>query len=184
MKIKKGEAGYIDSRKKKVILKCIVEFGISIAIFVLGILQTKSRLNLLTVVAILGCLPASKALVEVIMILPHKTICKEKVEEIERCGSNLIKIFDMVFTSEKKIMPVESIVICKHTVCGYTPSMKVSPKDIEQHLKKYLAANGSANVTVKIFNDYDSFLNRVKELNTLVETNDQSIGRIILNLSI
>lgn len=186
MKAKKGEAGYINSRKKKVITKCIIEFGISIAIFVLGILQTKSRLNVLTVVAILGCLPASKAMVEVIMILPHKTISKEKVNEIETNGQSLIKIYDMVFTNEKKIMPVESIVIQKHTVCGYTPNNKVKCQDIEQHLKQYLSANSISNVTIKIFNDFDSFINREKELRALSEKGecDDAIRRILLSLSI
>lgn len=191
MKAKKGEAGYIDSRKKKVIIKCIIEFAISIAIFVLGILQTKSRLNVLTVVAILGCLPASKALVEVIMILPHKTIAKVKADQIETAGQSLIKIYDMVFTNEKKIMPVESIVICKRTLCGYTPSKKVNPKDIEQHLKQYLSVNGISNVTIKIFDNFDSFINREKELNVLNENvkeemgeYDDTIRRILLNLSI
>ena len=105
------DAGYIKSRKKLVLLKCILEFGILIAIFWLGIVQTKTRLNLLTVIAVLGCLPASKALVEFIMILPHKTIDKEMVTEIESNGEMLLKLFDTVFTSEKKIMPVKSIVI-------------------------------------------------------------------------
>ena len=91
MKVKKGEVGYIDSHKKKVIIKCITEFGISIAIFVLGILQTKSRLNLLTLVAILGCLPASKALVEVIMILPHKSFDKGKAEEVKKLGKVMLQ---------------------------------------------------------------------------------------------
>ena len=34
MKIKKGNAGYIESRKRQVILKTVVEFGIVIALLV------------------------------------------------------------------------------------------------------------------------------------------------------
>lgn len=65
MKATKGEAGYIQARKKQLILKAVLEFGIVIALLILGIWQTHTRLNLLTVVAVLGCLPAAKALVEV-----------------------------------------------------------------------------------------------------------------------
>ena len=59
MKAERGKPGYINSLKKKYLVISIVEFAIVAAVFVLGYLQTGSRLNLLTVVAILGCLPAS-----------------------------------------------------------------------------------------------------------------------------
>ena len=62
MKATKGEAGYIQARKKQLILKAVLEFGIVIALLILGIWQTHTRLNLLTVVAVLGCLPAAQSL--------------------------------------------------------------------------------------------------------------------------
>lgn len=61
MKATKGEAGYIQARKKQLILKAVLEFGIVIALLILGIWQTHTRLNLLTVVAVLGCLPGGKS---------------------------------------------------------------------------------------------------------------------------
>ena len=79
MKIKKGDAGYIRSRKKLVIIRTALLFGIVIALLGLGIWQTGDRMNLLTIVAVLGCLPASKSLVEVILIFPHHSIVDERV---------------------------------------------------------------------------------------------------------
>ena len=78
MNRKKGEAGYLLSRKRQLILKAVLEFGFVAALLILGITQTKTRANLLTVVAILGCLPASKVLVQFISIFPYKSIEKEK----------------------------------------------------------------------------------------------------------
>lgn len=40
MKATKGEAGYIQARKKQLILKAVLEFGIVIALLILGIWQT------------------------------------------------------------------------------------------------------------------------------------------------
>lgn len=57
MKITKGMPGYIKDQKKKRILITILLFGISIAVFLTGYLTTHTRNNLLTIVAILGCLP-------------------------------------------------------------------------------------------------------------------------------
>ena len=74
MKSKKGDAGFIRRQKRNIIAKTVLEFGIVAALLVLGITQTGDRMNLLTIVAVLGCLPASKALVGTIMILPHHSI--------------------------------------------------------------------------------------------------------------
>ena len=87
MRLGKGEAGYIDQKKKKELLKVILEFGIVLALFITGYITTKTRLNLLTLVAVLGCLPASKAMVGFLMLLPRKSLAKEKVDLVEKRGS-------------------------------------------------------------------------------------------------
>lgn len=191
MKIKKGDAGYICRRKRNCIIKTVVEFGIVIALLLLGIWQTGNRLNLLTVVAILGCLPASKALVEVIMIAPHKSVLRETENEIKANTEYLTTAFDMVFTSEKKIMPVDCIVISGNTICGYTSKEKVDANEAAKHIKKYLDSNKYTKVSVKIFDNYKSFVSRIKEMNQLaIEEKDQEkerelgIRRVILNLSL
>ena len=191
MKIKKGNAGYICQRKRNVIIKTILEFGIVIALLILGIWQTGDRSNLLTVVAILGCLPASKALVELIMILPHHSTLEETVAEIESNAANLTKAFDMVFTSEKKIMPVECIVISDNTICGYASSAKVDTNFASEHIKKYLCANKFTKVSVKIFDNYQTFLTRVEDMNNIankensdVKEKERAIRQVILSLSL
>ena len=110
MKATKGEAGYIQARKKQLILKAVLEFGIVIALLILGIWQTHTRLNLLTVVAVLGCLPAAKALVEVITISPYHSIAEERAKEIQKHTEDLTAAFDLVFTSKDKFMSVDSII--------------------------------------------------------------------------
>ena len=60
--MKKGRPGYLDSQKKKEILKTAMMFGLVIAIMATGYLTTHTKKNLLTVVAVLGCLPAGKSL--------------------------------------------------------------------------------------------------------------------------
>lgn len=191
MKIKKGDAGYICRRKRNVIIKTVVEFGIVIALFLLGIWQTGDRMNLLTVVAILGCLPASKALVEVIMIAPHKSVASETEEEIKANAECLTTVFDMVFTSEKKIMPVDCIVISDNTICGYTSKEKVDTNEAAKHIKKYLDSNKYTKVSVKIFDNYKNFVTRIKDMNQLaIEEKKQEkerelgIRRVILSLSL
>lgn len=189
MKQAKGEPGYIKRRKKAVIIKTILEFGIVIALLLLGYFQTKTRLNALTIVAVLGCLPASKALVEVIMILPHKTIGGELVEEIKVKTSSLTVAYDLVLTSEKHIMPIECVLISDNTVCGYSSSEKIDLSFAEKHIKQYLYANQLTDVSVKIFSDEKTFLRRAVEMNKNAIQKDtaqkeDAIRRVILNISL
>lgn len=59
-KKEKGQPGYIKWRKEKYLIGTIAEFAVVIALVVLGYVQTKTKLNLLTVVAVVGCLPGIK----------------------------------------------------------------------------------------------------------------------------
>lgn len=191
MKLKKGDAGYIRKHKRNAIWKTILEFGIVVCLLVLGILETETRLNLLTLVAVLGCLPASKALVEVIMIFPHHSIPKEVAEEIKEKTQALTVAYDLVLTSEKHIMPIDCIVISDNTICGYTSSRKTDVAFAAKHIKQMLYANQYTKVSVKIFDNYAAFLSRAEGMDNIatVEKEDtskkeESIKRVILNLSL
>lgn len=53
-KVEKGKPGYLNYKKKAEILRTVIYFAIVAAIFLLGYTQTHTRLNLMTVVAVLG----------------------------------------------------------------------------------------------------------------------------------
>ena len=61
----KGTFGYLDTQKVYEIIRTVLFYSISIAIFVTGYVTTGTKKNLLTIVAVLGVLPASKSLVSV-----------------------------------------------------------------------------------------------------------------------
>lgn len=60
IKYEKGTPGYLREKLKIEILRTVVYFAIVIAVFLLGYSQTHSKKNLLTVVAVVGCLPACR----------------------------------------------------------------------------------------------------------------------------
>ena len=67
----KGCPGYIDAQKKSRIMKTLLYVLIGIAIFVLGLCLNKfEKSNIFTVIAVLMVLPAAKALISVIVLLP------------------------------------------------------------------------------------------------------------------
>ncbi len=191
MKITKGNPGYVEKRKQNMILKTVLQFGIVIALLILGVAQTNTRLNLLTLVAVLGCLPASKSLVEVIMLFPHHSIEATKAHEIREKTSELTVAYDLVFTSEKHIMPVDCIIISDNTICGYASKEKTDTTFAAKHLKQILYANQFTNVSVKIFENYNAFVTRAGEMNSLAaktgndtKKKETKIQQIILNISL
>lgn len=190
-KIEKGQPGYIQSMKRKYLIGTVAEFGVVIALLVLGYIQTGTKLNWLTLFAILGCLPASKMLVELITVMPHKGIAPELHTEIEEKAELLTKAYDMIITSKEKIMPVDVVVISGNTVCGYTSSPKTDDVKCARHLKEMLHTEHYEKVTVKIFHDYKAFLTRAEGMNSIVQIEqyenrkrEEGIRKLILSTSI
>lgn len=124
MKIQKGDAGYLRRRKRLLILEAVVSFGLVAALVIAGYVTTKTKLNLLTVVAVLGCLPASRILVNLIMVMPHDSIDEATELEISAVTEELTVAYDLVITSEKKAMPIAAVAIYNNTICGYVPVKK------------------------------------------------------------
>ena len=189
-KVQKGDPGYLDHKKRIEIIRTIIYFGIVAAVFLLGYRQTHTRRNILTVVAILGCLPAAKALVGVITRFPYSSIDRKKADEIRSKTGLLTVCYDMVITSRESIMPVDCIVISGHTIFGYTHYEKVNAEELSKHIRSILAQNQYTGLTVKVLNQYKPFLARIEGLNNIaaVEREDtkekeEAIRGIILNIS-
>lgn len=190
MKIQKGEPGYIKARKVRYLIGAAAEFGIVIALVVLGIVQTGSRLNLFTVVAVVGCLPAAKMLVELITMMPYGSIRPELYKEIEEKAPLLTKAYDLVITGGDKVMPVDVLVISDHTVCGYTSNAKTDDVRTAKYLKEMLKSNQMEKITVKIFHDYTPFLARAEGMNNVMNVEksgdrrrEKKIRQLILTTS-
>lgn len=190
MKTEKGHPGYIHSRKMKYLLWAVVEFAIVIALVVIGIIQTGSRMNLLTVVAIVGCLPAAKMLVEYITMAPYHSIAPEKGKEIEEKAPLLTKAYDLVITSPEKVMQIDAVVISGHTICGYTSNEKTDEAKTAQYIKEVLHNHKYEKVTVKVFHDYVAFLSRAEGMNSIAaieqpenRRRERRIRRLLLSTS-
>ena len=190
MKIEKGQPGYIKARKVRYLMLAIAEFAIVTAVYVLGYMQTGTKANLFTVVAVVGCLPAAKMLVEFITMAPHKSIDVDKYQEIETKADLVIRGYDMVITSSEKVMPLDAVVISGHVVCGYTSSPKTDETALARHIKNILQENHFEKMTVKIFHDYSAFLARAEGMNNIAAVEktgtrkrEKEIRKIILYIS-
>ncbi|MCP1109262.1 hypothetical protein [Ohessyouella blattaphilus] len=176
MKLIKGTHEYLKRKKRLYLLLTILEFGVVIGLVVTGIIATGDRLNVLTVVAAVGCLPAAKMLVQFIVMIPHRSLETEKVAELESEANYITKIYDLVITSKDRTMPIQVLCLYNNTICGYSESEKLDPDKTAQYLKGFLEKNGYPKMTVKIFKDFKAFLMRAEVMNNIatVEKKDSS----------
>lgn len=166
-RILKGSYGYIEYQKKVSVIRTILFFALSLSIYGLGIYSTGSNKNLLTVVAVLGLLPSCKSAVNVVMFL-RASGCSEKAKEkIAYYDDKLTGFYDMYFTSYQKNFPISHMVLKGNMICAYTENEKCDISAGEAHLEHLLKQDGYKNMTIKIFNSLDKYIDRLGQLSEL-----------------
>ena len=185
-KITRNEKGYLNTKRKYEIFKTILYFAVPFALFIAGVVTTKTRLNLLTIVAILGMLPACRILVTTIMYLKSKGISDDDYEQIKDLTEHITGSFDNVFTTYEKTYEVPSLVIRSGNVCGYAAKKYNTLNSLEQHLTTCIKKEGYC-VNVKIFETLDAYITRLQSLNKLEESErkkDLAILQILHEISL
>ena len=174
----KGTENYLNTQKKYELIRTIIYFFMSISLFVAGYVTTGTKTNLLTVVAVVGCLPACKSLIGAIMFLKFKSLSTDTASKIKAVHKTLPELYDMVFTTYDQNHVVSHMVIAGNTVCGYTETKGFKEKDFNAHIQNVLQADHHKNVSVKIFTDLNKYLERIEQLEIL-ETENANILAII-----
>lgn len=168
----KGNWGYLTAKKRWVIIRTLIFFGISLAVFAAGYITTGTRKNLLTVVAVLGCLPACKSCVNMIMLFRAAGCSQRAKEALAALEGRLIGMYDMYFTSYQKNFAISHMVVEGNLILGYTESAACDLKECEAHLQMMLKQGGFKDMTVKISNDLQTYETQLKNLNEMKKEND------------
>ena len=182
----KGSYEHAKYKRTVDIIITIFLFLLSLGLFVIGYVATGSKKNLLTIVAVLGLLPACKMVVDVIMCFRVKPVEESVREGIDASIGKLYGLYHMYFTSYDKNFPIDHLVITSNSVIGLSSNPKFDEKLFITHLKDYMRKDGIKDITIKIFDDYNKYLNRLSEINNLDdETTTVNIGvrNLILNIT-
>lgn len=163
----KGTQNYLQTQKKYEILRTVLYFGISLSLFVAGYVATKDRMNLLTVIAVLGCLPASKSAVSMIMYLRYKSCSAGNADSITEHMEGLNGLFDMVFTSYDKNYQLSHITVKGNTICGFTEDEKFEEQAFYKHIGDILKVDNYRDTSIKVFSDLKKYTERLEQLKEL-----------------
>lgn len=163
-RIKKGETGYLKAQKKRAAVRTLLLFGLSAAVYLTGLFSTGTNQNLLTIVAVLGCLPASRSAVNLFVLLRCHGVSAGDWEQIYPHTGRLRAWSDLVFTSYEKNFEIHHMAYARGSLTGYTANSSCDLKACEKHLHSMCAQNGLSNVEIKIFRELPSYLRRLDAL--------------------
>lgn len=166
-KYTKGDYLYLQNKKKAEIIKTLVFFGISAAIFIIGYLSTKTKANYLTIVAVLGCLPASKSAVSMIMNLKVK-MCSESIyKKITGKFGQTAGAYNLYFTSYDKNYDTAHVFVKGMTMIAFTENSKIDENLFEEHIKNMLLHDAIKGVNVKLYKNIDKYMERMEQMQNL-----------------
>lgn len=181
-RLTKGEYGYLEYQKKRTALRTLFYFALSLAIYGLGIYSTGSNKNLLTIVAVLGCLPACKSLVNTIIYFRASGCGSQARERLSAFDDRLRVFYDMYFTAYRDNFPISHMTLKGNVLCAYTESAKCDCKAGEKHIEQMLAQGGYKNITIKIFDNLDKYIDRLSQLEELDVAETKNTEDIIQTL--
>ena len=185
--VKKGNYGYIRNHRSVTVLRTLLFFAVSIGLYIMGYITTGSNRNLLTIIAILGCLPACKSMVNFILFLRAKGCSEALKNELCSYDEKLTVFYDMYFTSYRKNYAISHMVLKGNVLCGITENPKCSCNEAEEHLEQMLMQDGIKNVTVKIFSQTNKYIDRLSQLTELSadeHKNKEEIVNMLYSISL
>ncbi|HEY9574756.1 MAG TPA: hypothetical protein VIR32_04415 [Lachnospiraceae bacterium] len=163
MKQRKGDWGYIKRAKKKTLLLDLFLFAVPLGIFFSAWGYHGSRLTIWTVIAIVGCLPACKVLVNLLLLLPQKSILEEDYKVYHKAGADLTMLYELFVTGYEKNAFLDALAICGNQIVAFSRNKKENIRYQEKEIEKILRGNGF-KVRVKIVDKKDVFLDRLASL--------------------
>ena len=175
----KGKRDYLDTQKKYEIMRTVLYFAISISLFLAGYISTGTHRNLLTIVAMLGCLPASKSAVSMIMFLRYHSCAYEIAELVGDHSEELGFLYDCVFTSYSKNFVVSHLVVRGNTLCGFSEKSDFPELEFIHHINDILKNDYHKDMKVKIYTNLDKYVNRLDQIKKLPEQPEKTVAVLI-----
>lgn len=164
----KGTYGYINRRKKQLLIIAGLVLAVMLAVFITGFCLIGSRKNLLTVLAVVLALPFANFLATYLAIRKYRSPEKKEYEEFALRAGNLLTVGDLVITSKEMRIPVSYGLVCKQGVFLYVKEEHLNGKKVQEYLESMLRAN-QIFLPAFVFFEKKSFDRRVDQLSKAEE---------------
>ncbi|MBR2528952.1 MAG: hypothetical protein IKE58_10850 [Blautia sp.] len=160
----KGEYGYFKKERKKRLGITFILFAVPLFIFFSSWIYFHSRNTVWTVVALVGCLPACKSLVGLIMIWPRRSLDEARVMQWKAHQGRLTMAFEMYMTFYEKSAYLDAFAVCGNQVVAYSSDPSIDTGYMVSHMEQILKENGYHH-KVMILTKENAFIDRLDSLN-------------------
>ncbi|CDD34556.1 putative uncharacterized protein [Roseburia sp. CAG:309] len=158
----KCQFGYINKQKKFQFAMLMLYVLIGVGLFLIGLAVHKTQANLFTVLGILMVLPAAKRVIALVLMVPRKSVGKERFEKVQEALPESAAILtDYVFTSTEKVMSLDFVIVMNKNVYGIKDQKKTDDAYVEKYLSETISA-GARGYRVQLFENDDAFLAMLK----------------------
>ena len=163
--LKKGTYGYIRAYKKYHLIVSVLWACLVAAVFTAGVLIFKTRLNWLTLAAALLLLPAAKAWIASIVMIPYKTDEPEHFEKISAMVKDMpAEVYsDLVLTKYEGAMMISVLVLYDDNFFAYVPKQRKTPDQIRQYLNEIIKEAGGSSKAL-VYNDFNKYEKAIQRL--------------------
>ena len=163
--MKKGYFGYLNRKRKTAAAIAVLLVAMVMIVYFGALRHFGTNKNVFSLLAALMCLPAGKAVVDVVMYVRAKGCSDAASALIEMRTADLTAAYDLYLTSYNKNYQISHLAIANKSICALTESDSCDCREGEAHIRKMLQDNGFQDYTVKIFRDRSKYLDRLDEMN-------------------
>lgn len=177
MKKEKGEFGYISYLKIYNLLMTLACLTVVMILVLFGFFRYHSVKQIYTVIAAVMAIPASKFLVEYIILIPFNSTDRVLYEEL--LDDKYKVLTELVITTEQRVMYAQFAVIKGKTVYCCAENKRTDSKELEKYLLKILNSEFK-DVDVKVYDDikqYKKDIQRIK--NKQEDIRDKRIAELM-----
>ncbi len=154
--MKKGEYGYLNRKKKRLLIRTALFFAAAFGVYLFGYYSTGTQQNFLTIAAILGMLPACQSAVHLFLFFKAQGIGQEdhaylsgKLEALSQEA-----LFDLYLTGYEKNYPVFCACFRGEALLLFMPDAS----GIKEHLIPLMEKEGLEETAIEAFTEREAFL--------------------------
>ena len=164
-KAAKGTVGYVQDQRIRRALIMIVMFAIPLVIYFSALKITGTNRNIMTIVAVVGMIPAARFAVSWIMIMLQRKADPQAVRITQETAGMLTNAFELMVTSYDGRLPLDAVVVCGNEIAAVSVNAEKKQIDMmEKHITKILNSNQYFNSNVRIFPDLKHYQDRIRQL--------------------
>ena len=163
-KIGKGHYGYIEQRKKRLLIQGILLMAGIAGFMVLGIVITGSNKNLFTLVAVMTAIPMVMQFVQFFALAKFHSRPLEEYEKARAlAGNGLLNTGLVIANKDGASFDIGYAYVHRDGIVLYCANEKTDTAKTEEYIRNFLRLNG-CDAPVTVLTDVRVFMKRLKSL--------------------